>query len=64
MAFAANERIVLLAKDALTNTKLDGSHRISVYRSRYAGVFKKPDLRLNIWPYCSGSPDSANASLS
>jgi hypothetical protein len=28
-ALAANQRIVFLAKDALTNAKFDGSHRIS-----------------------------------
>jgi hypothetical protein len=27
---AANERIVFLAQDALTDAKFDGSHRISV----------------------------------
>jgi hypothetical protein len=29
-ALAANQRIVFLAKDALTDAELDGSHRISV----------------------------------
>jgi hypothetical protein len=31
-ALAANERIVFLAKDALTDAEFDGSHRISVYK--------------------------------
>jgi len=31
-AFAANERIIFLAEDALTDANLEGSHRISIFR--------------------------------
>ena len=47
-ALAANERVIFLAKDALTDAELDGSsHRIS-------------SLQIISVLYCSGSPASAN----
>ncbi len=45
--FAANKRIVFLAKHALTDAKLDGSHHFS-------------NCNLEFAPYCSGSRRSAN----
>ena len=46
-ALAANERIVFLAQDALTDAELDGSHHVSDCSSDFAA-------------YCSGSRGSAN----
>jgi hypothetical protein len=51
----SNERIVFLAKDALTDAKFDGSHRISVSQVLIFWV-----SRCDFWPYCSGSQGSAN----
>jgi hypothetical protein len=46
-ALAANERIVFLAQDALTDAEFDGGHPVSDCRSGFAA-------------YCSGSGGSAN----
>src|SRR5258708_9959876 len=39
-ALAANQRIVFLAKDALTNAKFDGSHRISDYSWKSCAILQ------------------------
>jgi hypothetical protein len=48
VALAANERIVFLAQDTLTDAKFDGSHRISNSRLCSAGVPQKAVHALNL----------------